>query len=203
MLRSVAQVSRESGVSGPTLYTDTTTAKTLIEQLALARHPEGGWFKETYRASDTLGAQALPARFGGDRSVSTAIYFLLEAGDISALHRIQSDEVWHFYAGSALRVHGIFPDGRCQEWKLGANMAAGEQFQAVVPAGCWFGAELAADGFALVGCTVAPGFDFADFELAQAQQLLDRYPQHAALIQRLTRTQKGQLHKLPVNCPDI
>jgi predicted cupin superfamily sugar epimerase len=91
-----------------------TTAKTLIEQLALARHPEGGWFKETYRASDKLAAQALPARFDGDRSASTAIYFLLEAGDISALHRIQSDEVWHFYAGSTLRVHGIFPDGTYQ-----------------------------------------------------------------------------------------
>ena len=129
----------------------TTAAKTLIEQLALARHPEGGWFKETYRASDKLAAQALPARFGGDRSASTAIYFLLEAGDISALHRIQSDEVWHFYAGSTLRVHGIFPDGTYQEWKLGANLAAGEQFQAVVPASCWFGAELAEGDFALVG----------------------------------------------------
>ena len=109
---------------------DTTTAKTLIGQLALVRHPEGGWFKETYRASDKLAAQALPARFDGDRSASTAIYFLLEAGDISALHRIQSDEVWHFYAGSALRVHGIFPDGTYQEWKLGANLAAGEQWAA-------------------------------------------------------------------------
>jgi predicted cupin superfamily sugar epimerase len=166
---------------------NTTTAKTLIEQLALARHPEGGWFKETYRASEKVAAQALPARFGGERSVSTAIYFLLEAGDISALHRIQSDEVWHFYAGSTLRVHGIFPDGAYQEWKLGANTAAGEQFQAVVPASCWFGAELAEGGFALVGCTVAPGFDFADFELAEAKQLGDRYPQHAALINRLTR----------------
>lgn len=164
-----------------------TTAKTLIEQLALARHPEGGWFKETYRASDKLAAQALPARFDGDRSASTAIYFLLEAGDISALHRIQSDEVWHFYAGAPLRVHGIFPDGAYQEWKLGANLAAGEHFQAVVPAGCWFGAELAEGDFALVGCTVAPGFDFADFELAQAKQLLACYPQHAELIHRLTR----------------
>ena len=164
----------------------TTTAKTLIEQLALARHPEGGWFKETYRASDKLAAQALPARFDGDRSASTAIYFLLEAGDISALHRIQSDEVWHFYAGSTLRVHGIFPDGTYQEWKLGANLAAGEQFQAVVPASCWFGAELAEGDFALVGCTVAPGFDFADFELAQAKQLLACYPHYAELIHRLT-----------------
>lgn len=165
----------------------TTTAQALIEQLALARHPEGGWFRETYRASEQMAAQALPARFGGDRSFSTAIYFLLEAGDISALHRIRSDEVWHFYAGSALDVHCIAPEGAHQVLRLGANPAAGQQFQAVVPAGCWFGAELAGDGFALVGCTVAPGFDFADFEMGEAQPLAVRYPQHAALIKRLTR----------------
>lgn len=166
---------------------DTTTAQALIEQLALARHPEGGWFRETYRASEQVPAHALPARFGGARAFSTAIHFLLEAGDISALHRIRSDEVWHFYAGSALNVHCILPDGVHQVLRLGANHAAGEQFQAVAPAGCWFGAELAGDGFALVGCTVAPGFDFADFEMGEARPLCDRYPQHAALITRLTR----------------
>ena len=166
---------------------ETTTAQAFIEQLGLARHPEGGWFRETYRASENVTAEALPARFGGERSLSTAIYFLLEEGDISALHRIKSDEVWHFYAGSALRVHCIFPDGSYQEFKLGPNLAAGEQFQAVVPAGCWFGAELADGGFALVGCTVAPGFDFADFEMGEAKQLCERYPQHAAITRRLTR----------------
>lgn len=164
-----------------------TAAQALIEQLGLVQHPEGGWYRETYRTSEKLDSQALPARFGGDRSFSTAIYFLLEAGDISALHRIKADEVWHFYAGSALRVHCIFPEGSYQVFTLGAHVAAGEQFQAVVPAGCWFGAELAEGGFALVGCTVAPGFDFADFELGQARQLCAHYPQHAALITRLTR----------------
>lgn len=166
---------------------NSTTAQALIEQLGLARHPEGGWFRETYRASEEVPAQALPARFGGGRAFSTAIYFLLEAGDISALHRIRSDEVWHFYAGSALNVHCILPDGAHQVLRLGANPAAGERFQAVAPAGCWFGAELVDGGFALVGCTVAPGFDFADFEMGEARQLADRYPQHAALIARLTR----------------
>lgn len=167
--------------------TDKITAPALIEHLELVRHPEGGWYRETYRASETLASHALPARFGGVRSLSTAIYFLLSEGDISALHRIKSDEVWHFYAGSALNVHCIFPDGAHQVFKLGTNMAAGEQFQAVVPGGCWFGAELAEGGFALVGCTVAPGFDFADFELGQAKQLCSHYPQHEALINRLTR----------------
>lgn len=165
----------------------TAAAKNFITTLELVRHPEGGWFRETYRSGETVPAQALPERFTGSRVFSTAIYFLLEAGDISALHRIRSDEVWHFYAGSALLIHCIFPDGGYQALRLGANLAAGERFQMVVPAGCWFGAELAEEGFALVGCTVSPGFDFADFEMADQQQLTETYPQHAELITRMTR----------------
>ena len=162
-------------------------AQELIERLDLVRHPEGGWFRRTYRSSETVSALALPERFNGSRPFSTAIYYLLESGDISALHRIKSDEVWHFYAGSALRIHCLFPDGRYQELRLGADPTAREQFQVVVPAGCWFGAELAEEGFALVGCTVAPGFDFSDFEMAEAGPLCDRYPQYAELIMRMTR----------------
>lgn len=164
-----------------------TTAQELITRLELVPHPEGGWFRETYRSRETLPAQALPERFTGSRAFSTAIYFLLESGDMSALHRIKSDEVWHFYAGSALLIHCIFPDGGYQALRLGADLAAGELFQAVVPAGCWFGAELAEEGFALVGCTVSPGFDFADFEMADVEQLCGRYPQHTELIMRMTK----------------
>lgn len=163
------------------------TAQGLITGLELVRHPEGGWFRETYRSSETVPGQALPERFSGSRAFSTAICFLLEAGDISALHRIKSDEIWHFYAGSTLLIHCIFPDGGYQALRLGANPAAGERFQAVVPAGCWFGAELAEEGFALVGCTVSPGFDFSDFEMAEAEQLCGRYPQHTELITRMTK----------------
>lgn len=163
------------------------TAKELIANLELFRHPEGGWFRETYRSCETVSAQALPERFAGERTFSTAIYFLLEAGDISALHRIKSDEIWHFYSGSTLLIHTIFPDGRYQEQHLGSDLVAGERYQAVVPAGCWFGAELAAAPFALVGCTVSPGFDFADFEMADRWQLTACYPQHAELIERMTR----------------
>ncbi|KIH76884.1 hypothetical protein SAMN05660860_00690 [Geoalkalibacter ferrihydriticus] len=171
----------------------TTTAHELIKRLELIRHPEGGWFRETYRSSETVPAGALPERFGGGRVFSTAIYYLLESGDMSALHRIKSDEVWHFYAGSVLQIHCLLPEGSYQEFRLGADAAAGEQFQVVVPAGCWFGAELVGiaegegGGFALVGCTVAPGFDFADFEMAQAGDLCERYPQHAELIMKMTR----------------
>ena len=164
------------------------TAQELISNLGLVKHPEGGWFRETYRSAETVPAQAVPERFDGSRVFSTAIYFLLEEGDISALHRIKSDEMWHFYAGSPLLIHVIFPDGRYQALRLGPDQAAGERYQAVVPAACWFGAELTGKQFALAGCTVSPGFDFADFEMADRQQLTDCYPQHGELIMRMTRS---------------
>ncbi|HJV64887.1 MAG TPA: cupin domain-containing protein [Geomonas sp.] len=163
-------------------------AEELIARLQLSRHPEGGWFRETYRSTETIPAEGLPGRFGGQRPFGTAIYFLLERGDFSALHRIKSDETWHFYAGAPLAVQAVTPEGLQLELKLGAGLAAGETFQATVPAGCWFGAELAGDGeFALVGCTVAPGFDFQDFEMADRQQLSAMFPAHRELIGRLTR----------------
>lgn len=163
------------------------TANEWIERLALERHPEGGWYRETYRAPLMLPHAAI-AGFGGDRSASTAIYFLLTGDEFSALHRLRSDELWHFYAGSALIVHVIEPGGAYREIRLGSNADAGEEFQAVVPAGCWFGSSLAQpESFALVGCTVAPGFDFADFEMARRYELTAQYPQHRDIIASLTR----------------
>jgi predicted cupin superfamily sugar epimerase len=163
-------------------------ARRWIEQLQLRPHPEGGYFRETYRSDEIIARDHLPSRFGGDRSFSTAIYFLLESGDFSALHTIKQDEVWHFYDGSPLTVHVIDPDGGYTAIRLGRDITAGEVPQAVVRAGRLFGAALDdADAFALVGCTVAPGFDFADFELADRGQLLARYPQHRSLIERLAR----------------
>lgn len=165
----------------------TPTTQGLITQLKLVRHPEGGWFRETYRSTESVPAQALPERFDGSRALSTAIYFLLEEGDISALHRIRSDEMWHFYAGAPLLIHAIYPAGRYEAQRLGPDHSAGDLYQVVVPAGCWFGAELAGKPFALVGCTVSPGFDFADFEMADRLQVTENYPQHAELIRRLTK----------------
>lgn len=162
------------------------TAAELIKRLNLARHPEGGWYKETYRSGGIIAADLLPERFGGGRAFGTAIYFLLERGDISVLHRIKGDELWHFYWGAALTVHVITPDGEYYRLKLGSDLAAGDSFQGVVPAGCWFGAESEGD-HSLVGCTVAPGFDFADFEMGRRAELLDRFPAHASIICRLTR----------------
>lgn len=159
-----------------------------IEKFNLLAHPEGGYYAETYRASETIPQQALPARFGGDRAFSTGIYFLLESHNFSAFHRIQADEMWHFYAGEALEVFVIDEKtGELTVIRLGNDPENGETFQAVVPAGAWFGSRPAASSsYALVGCTVAPGFDFADFEMAACDALTQQYPQHAALIAGLT-----------------
>lgn len=164
------------------------TAAELIAGLNLTRHPEGGWYRETYRSPETISGAALPARFGGDRSCATAIYFLLERGDFSALHRIKSDEIWHFHAGAPLTVHVITPEGEYRGMRLGPDVAAGESFQVVVPAGCWFGARIDGEGeYSLVGCTVAPGFDFQDFEMADPDRLAELFPRHASVIRLLMR----------------
>jgi uncharacterized protein len=159
-----------------------------IDRLGLEAHPEGGYYRATYQADLTIPRSALPSDFHGDRSASTAIYFLLTDREFSALHRIAADEVWHFYAGGSLVVCVIDKEGNYSELHLGTQVEAGEVFQAVVKAGCWFGARVKNQaGFALVGCTVAPGFDFADFELAERAQLIRTYPQHRRLIEELTR----------------
>lgn len=165
-----------------------TSAGQIITHFSLLPHPEGGWYKETYGAEGVIPHGALPPAFTGDRRFSTAIYFLLERGNFSAFHRIQSDECWHFYAGGPLVVSVIDSTGALLQVKLGSNFLAGETFQYVVPAGCWF-ASAPADGteYSLVGCTVAPGFDFADFEMAERRSLLQEFPQHREIITRFTR----------------
>lgn len=163
------------------------TAQRWIDGLNLVRHPEGGYFRETYRSTETVARSCLPARFTGDRAFSTAIYFLLQGDDFSALHRIKQDEVWHFYDGSTLTIHVIDLEGKYSAIQLGRNLEAGEQPQAVVAAGCLFGATVADQSWALVGCTVAPGFDFADFEMPGREELCRSYPQHREIIERLTR----------------
>lgn len=158
-----------------------------VEKYQMQTHPEGGYFIETYRSGEIISKTALPSRFSGGRSFSTGIYFLLENHHFSALHRIQADEMWHFYTGGPLNVYVIHLDGTLEIIKLGPNPDNGEVFQAVVPAGTWFGSKPAADSvYSLVGCTVAPGFDFTDFELAKRVDLLTIYPQHEEVIQLLT-----------------
>ncbi len=169
------------------------TADQLIRLLRLAPHPEGGFFRETYRAQGTIARNALPNGFGGDRVFSTSIYYLLQAGQVSMLHRIKSDELWHFHMGDALEVIDITVDGALTTTVLGHDVADGNTLQSVVPAGRWFGARLARpakDAFALVGCTVAPGFDFADFEIAHRDALLNAFGQHQAIIRAMTRPER-------------
>jgi predicted cupin superfamily sugar epimerase len=162
-----------------------------IEHLDLRPHPEGGYYRETYRATESIAWDGLPARFSGPRAFSTAVYFLITRDAFSAFHRIRSDELWHFYAGSAvtLAILDAGGAGTLATASLGRDPTRGETPQAVIPAGAWFAAEVAPPGdFALVGCTVAPAFDFADFELAARADLLRAYPQHRGVIERLTRS---------------
>jgi uncharacterized protein len=159
-----------------------------VEKYRMLAHPEGGYYSETYRSVEQIPQSALPSRFGGARAFSTAIYFLLEGHHTSALHRIEADELWHFYTGDPLEVFVIYPEnGTLEVIRLGSNPDAGEVFQAVVPAGAWFGSKPAPGAaYSLVGCTVAPGFDFKGFELADKDLLIKEFPQHRALIELLT-----------------
>ena len=163
------------------------TARYWIEKLQLEAHPEGGYFRQTYRSDVMIAREALPAGFAGARAASTAIYVLLEGENFSAFHRLRSDEVWHFYAGDPLVVHVISPEGSYSSILLGCELEAGQVLQAVVLAGCWFASHVADwSSFAVVGCTVAPGFDFEDFKLGEREELVARYPQHRVLIEGLT-----------------
>lgn len=162
-------------------------ASFLIKKLKLKPHPEGGYFRETYRSSENIPGNGLPGRFGGRRPFSTAILFLLEGSQFSACHRLRSDEIWYFHAGSALTLVAIAPGGRLTKTRLGSSAAGREVFQAWIPAGTWFGAYLNnRNSYALVSCTVAPGFTFRDFELGQRKKLLKLFPQHRTLITKLT-----------------
>jgi len=160
----------------------------LVDKLQLQPHPEGGFFRETYRSDLYIPAPWEKDNASSRRSLCTAILFLITSGNFSAFHRIRSDECWHFYSGQPLLVHQLSPEGSYSCIRLGNKVQEGQVFQHVVPAGYWFASEVETEsGFALVGCTVAPGFDFADFELAERNNLLQIYPEQGELIERLTR----------------
>ncbi len=164
------------------------TAKYWIDALNLKPHPEGGYFGEVYRSGEQITREALPERYTKAHAFATSIYFLLPGDQFSALHRLKSDEIWHFYLGSPVKISMILADGTLAERTLGPNPDNGQAFQTVIPHGCWFGARvLDVSGFALMGCTVAPGFEFDDFELGKRSELLKQFPQHKAIIQTLTR----------------
>lgn len=163
------------------------TADQWISHLGLEPHPEGGFYRQTYRS---------PRLIGGRLPASTAIYFLLRTQDVSAFHRIESDEVWHLYAVTPftrLRIWSLDPAGKLGTFLLGNDPDRGEVFQDVVPAGDWFAGQIEvldggdpAGAYALVGCTVSPGFGFEGFELADGEALARQYPAHAQLVRRLS-----------------
>jgi hypothetical protein len=156
----------------------------LVEALALEPHPEGGWFREVYRSQDQFeGSGEFPA----GRNICTSIFFLITAGNFSAFHRIKSDETWHFYLGDPLEIVEITPAGALHITMLGNDVFNGELLQYTVMAGCWFASRLAGEGsYALTGCTVSPGFDFRDFELASRMRLATEFPEHGKIIGELT-----------------
>lgn len=157
------------------------TAKELIQQLRLLPHPEGGWFRETYRSKETM-----TNKNGAKRNVCTAIYFLLEGKDKSHFHRIESDETWFFHNGEPLEIVMII-DGKLQTILLGDNLLKGEILQFTVPSKTWFAAKIkSVPGYSLVSCIVAPGFDFSDFELAEQEKLSNEFPELKDVIREFT-----------------
>ena len=164
------------------------TQQEIIEKLELLPHPEGGYYKEVYRSEAIIKRDALPSLFRGDRAISTLIYYMLLGVDFSAFHRIKSDEIWHFYKGETLLIHEINIEGQYFAHRLGSNIENGDNFQVIIPAGSWFAAELESKClFALVGCTVSPGFDFEDFEMANRNELINTFPKYEEFIVKLTR----------------
>ena len=165
-----------------------THINSIIQSLNLLPHPEGGYFKETYRSTGNIPQSVLANNFSGDRNYCTGIYFLLTSDNFSAFHRIKQDEMWHFYSGSTLYVHIIDEKGMYTRVEVGMDLENGQQPQFVVAAGCWFASSVKdKNSHSLVGCTVAPGFDFNDFELAERSALTNKYPEHEKVITNLTR----------------
>ena len=156
-------------------------AQRLIAALGLEPHPEGGYFKQTYRSSTTVqGSQGL-------RRAATSIYYLLEGDDFSSFHRLQSDEIWHHYRGAAVAIEIIEPTGKHVQLMIGED----DRLQAAILAGSWFAAHLCGEGaYALVGCDVAPGFEYEDFEIGTQEALVTTFPHHRSLIERWTRARQ-------------
>ncbi|RJP72251.1 MAG: cupin domain-containing protein [Ignavibacteriales bacterium] len=162
-------------------------AAEIIKELNLTLHPEGGYYKEIFRAEETIDEKSLPPRYYGNRCLSTSIYFLLEKNQVSKFHRLKSTEIWYYHYGCPLTLHMIDTNGNYSKIILGGNIQKGEVFQAIIPVGAWFGAEANdKNSFTLTGCNVAPGFDFKDFELGDRNYLINNFPQHKEVIIRLT-----------------
>ena len=163
-------------------------AEQIKQQLGLVAHPEGGYYIQTYKSAETIARDGLDTRYTGHRSVGTAIYYLLTPGTFSELHRLRSDEIFHFYLGDPVEQLQLWPDGSSKVVVIGTDLAGGQIPQLVVPKDVWQGARLLAGGsFALLGCTVSPGFEFEDYESGTRKDLTQNYPAQTELITALTR----------------
>jgi len=163
------------------------TKEDIINKLNLEPHPEGGYFKEVYRAEGEIDSSSLTKDYKGKRNYSTSIYFLLTSDSFSAFHRIKQDEIWHFYDGSPILLHVINEKGEHSQIIIGRDLLAGHHPQYVVPGGCWFATEVINENdFSFVGCTVSPGFSFEDFELRSEEYLTSLFPHNKEVISKLT-----------------
>ena len=162
-------------------------AKHYIETLQLERHPEGGYYKEVYRSGELILPEHLPKRYKSSRVFCTSIYFLLEGKQVSKFHRLESDELWHFYDGTTLLVYKLNEKGELKMERVGRDNKEITDFKVVIEKNNWFAAELEdKSSFALIGCTVAPGFEFEDFELGDREKLIGLFPKHKNILERLT-----------------
>jgi predicted cupin superfamily sugar epimerase len=162
-------------------------AKYFISKLNMLPHPEGGYFKEFYKSNELIKKEHLPDRFGGHRAFSTSIYFLLNEKDVSKLHKIESDELWYYHSGSSVTIICLHKDYGLKKYKLGLNLENEELPQVLVEKGTWFGAFLNDETtYSLVGCNVAPGFDFEDFVMGDKEKLFSDFPKHKEIIIKLT-----------------
>ena len=163
-------------------------AEQIKQQLGLVAHPEGGFYIQTYKAGETVARESLPARYSGSRATGTCIYYLLEPGTFSELHRLKSDEIFHFYLGDPVEQLQLLPDGSSRIVRIGSDLAGGQRPQEIVRKDVWQGSRLLPGGnFALLGCSVAPGFEFDDYESGTRESLIQQYPAQRDLITALTR----------------
>lgn len=160
----------------------------IIKKLKLKPHPEGGYYRQVYKSDGYIPPETIYGHFQGKRAYSTAIYYLLQSDEFSAFHKIKQDEIWHYYSGSALDIHVLSQNGEHRIKTVGDELKDDGRYQQIVHAGNWFAAEVKSrDTYALVGCTVAPGFEFDDLEIADRHKLLQQYPQQKNIIKRFTR----------------
>lgn len=161
-------------------------AEQIIKKLSLQKHPEGGYFNETYRANEIYTENNLPDRYIGNRNFSTSIYFLLKTNEPSMFHKILSDELWYFHLGSPIKIH-LLNKEKNETIILGNDILNNEKPQCLIPKNTWFAAEvIEPENYSLVSCSVAPGFDFNDFQLAKRSDLLNAFPDYSHIIMKFT-----------------